>query len=205
MRPLDHPIPGGRRRTGALDDEALSRLVRAYHPLLVRVAMAYVHDPVIAEDVAQETWLGVVQGIDRFAGRSTPKTWIFRILTNIAKTRAEREARSVPFSSFGDDAGESVEAEWFTFPRDGVDGRWSSAPSGWREPDAVLVAKETRGEIAAAIAALPTRQRRVITLRGLEGRSAEEVCDQLGVTEVNQRVLLHRARLKVRAALKPVA
>jgi RNA polymerase sigma-70 factor (ECF subfamily) len=184
-----------------LDGEAFSALVRAYHPSLVRVAMAYVRDPVIAEDVAQETWLGVIRGMDRFAGRCSLKTWIFRILTNIAKTRAERESRSVPFSSFEDDAGESVEAEQFIRPADRIDGRWSSAPLGWREPDALLLAKETRHAIAAAIGRLPPMQRRVITLRSLEGRSAQEVCELLGLTEVNQRVLLHRARSKVRTAL----
>lgn len=198
----DHrPAAGEQGHAPQLDGEAFSALVRAYHPSLVRVAMTFVRDPAVAEDVAQETWLGVLRGIDRFAGRCSFKTWIFRILTNIAKTRAEREARSVPFSSFEDDGGEAVEAEQFLRQTDRVDGRWSSAPLGWREPDELLLAKETRLSIAAAIQTLPPMQRRVITLRGLEGRSAQEVCDLLGLSEVNQRVLLHRARTKVRTAL----
>jgi RNA polymerase sigma-70 factor (ECF subfamily) len=191
------------RSTPEIDGEAFSALVRAYHPSLVRVAMTFVRDAAIAEDVAQETWLGVLRGIDRFAGRCSFKTWIFRILTNIAKTRAEREARSVPFSSFEEDGGEAVEAEQFLRPTDRIDGRWSSSPLGWREPDERLIAKETRQDIAAAIEELPPMQRRVITLRGLEGRSAHEVCELLGLSEVNQRVLLHRARSKVRTALDP--
>jgi RNA polymerase sigma-70 factor (ECF subfamily) len=189
------------RGTPSLDGEAFSALVRAYHPSLVRVATTFVRDAAIAEDVAQETWLGVLRGIDRFAGRCSFKTWIFRILTNIAKTRAEREARSVPFSSFEEDGGEAVEAEQFLRPTDRIDARWSSAPLGWREPHELLLAKETRQDIAAAIEGLPSMQRRVITLRGLEGRSANEVCELLGLSEVNQRVLLHRARSRVRTAL----
>lgn len=184
-----------------LDGEAFSALVRAYHPSLVRVAMTFVRDPAVAEDVAQETWLGVLRGIDRFAGRCSFKTWIFRILTNIAKTRAEREARSIPFSSFEEDGGEAVEAEQFLRQTERIEGRWSSAPLGWREPAELLLAKETRRDIATAIAGLPPMQRRVITLRGLEGRSANEVCDLLGLSEVNQRVLLHRARSKVQTAI----
>ena len=204
--PGEAASPQREAHVGTLDGEAFSALVRAYHPSLVRVAMTFVRDPAVAEDVAQETWLGVLRGIDRFAGRCSFKTWIFRILTNIAKTRAEREARSIPFSSFEEDGGEAVEAEQFLRPTDRIDGRWSSAPLGWREPDELLFAKETRRDIAQAIESLPPMQRRVITLRGLEGRSANEVCDLLGLSEVNQLVLLHRARSKVRTALdEPLA
>src|SRR5437868_6485206 len=119
------PETSSPERQFSLDGEAFSALVRAYHPSLVRVAMTFVRDPAVAEDVAQETWLGVLRGIDRFAGRCSFKTWIFRILTNIAKTRAEREARSIPFSSFEEDGGESVEAEQFLRQTDRIDGRWS--------------------------------------------------------------------------------
>jgi RNA polymerase sigma-70 factor (ECF subfamily) len=168
-----------------LDGAAFSELVRAYHPALVRLAMRYVRDPAVAEDVAQETWLGVIVGLDRFGGRSSLKTWIFRILTNIAKTRAEREARAVPFGSFEDDP----------------EGRFLNVSTSFREPFDHLLEQEVRLAVADVIATLPPMQRRVLSLRGLEGRSAEEVCELLGLSEGNQRVLLHRARTKVRAAL----
>jgi RNA polymerase sigma-70 factor (ECF subfamily) len=186
------------------DEAAFMALVDRYGPSMLRLAMVYVRNRSVAEEVVQETWLGVLRGIDRFEGRSSLKTWIFRILTNTAKTRGQRESRSVPFASLGDDAEPAVEAERFLPPdHPRWPGHWSSPPSGWSHvPDERLVGKETLGVIAQAIETLPPAQREVITLRDLDGWSADEVCNTLGLTETNQRVLLHRARSKVRRALE---
>ena len=149
--------------------------------------------------------LGVFKGLDRFEGRSSLKTWIFRILTNTAKTRGEREGRSVPFSSLGGDADNEAPVEADRFLGDGHRwaGHWASSPRNPRDvPEERLLADEARGRIAAAIGTLPENQRAVITLRDVEGLSAEEACNVLGLSETNQRVLLHRARAKVRAAFE---
>ena len=167
--------------------------------------MMFVSSRAVAEEVVQEAWLGVLKGLDRFEGRSSLKTWIFRILTNTAKTRGEREGRSVPFSSLGGDDGDEapVDADRFLGPGHRWAGQWASAPRNPRDvPEERLLAKEARARIAAAIGALPENQRAVITLRDVDGFDADEARDILGITEVNQRVLLHRARAKVRAALE---
>jgi RNA polymerase sigma-70 factor (ECF subfamily) len=160
--------------------------------------------PSVAEEVAQETWLGVLNGLDRFEGRSSLKTWIFRILTNIAKTRAVRDGRTLPFSALQDPARvpeAAVEADRFLdseHPR--WPGHWAVKPAPW--PEEALVAGETRERLAEAIEALPATQRAVISLRDIEGWTSEEVRNALDLSETNQRVLLHRARSKVRAALE---
>lgn len=151
----------------------------------------------------QETWLAVFTGLERFEGRSSLKTWLFRILTNKAKTRGEREGRIVPFSTFvgdGDEGETAVDADRFVGPDHRHSGAWAAPPRG--VPEERLLAAETRARIESAIAALPPNQRAVITLRDVEGLSAEEACNVLGVSETNQRVLLHRARSKVRAAFE---
>jgi RNA polymerase sigma-70 factor, ECF subfamily len=156
-----------------------------------------------AEEVAQETWLAVLNGLDRFEGRSSLKTWIFRILTNIAKTRAVRDGRTLPFSALQDPAGvpeAAVDADQFLdseHPR--WPGHWVVKPVAW--PEEALLAAETRERLAEAIEALPATQRAVISLRDIEGWSSDEVRNALDLSETNQRVLLHRARAKVRAAL----
>jgi RNA polymerase sigma-70 factor, ECF subfamily len=186
------------------DEDAFAALVREYQPSLVRVARMYVPTQATAEEVAQETWLGVLNGIDRFEGRSSLRTWIFRILTNIAKTRAVRDGRTLPFSALQDPARvpePSVDADRFLdseHPR--WPGHWAAKPAPW--PDEALVAAETQARIAAAIDALPATQRTVITLRDVHGWSSDEVRNALDLSETNQRVLLHRARAKVRAALE---
>jgi RNA polymerase sigma-70 factor (ECF subfamily) len=181
------------------DESAFRALIEMYHAMLVRVARAYVPTNAIAEEVAQETWLAVVEGIDRFQERSSLKTWLFRILTNKAKTRGMRERRSLPFSSFESDDS-AVDAGRFHGPEHQWPGHWAAAPQAF--PEERLLAAETREVVEQAIEALPPTQRAVISLRDVEGWSAEEVCNALTLSETNQRVLLHRARAAVRAALE---
>jgi RNA polymerase sigma-70 factor, ECF subfamily len=186
------------------DEDAFAALVREYHPSLVRVARIYVPTQAAAEEVAQETWLGVLNGLSRFEGRSSLRTWIFRILTNIAKTRAIRDGRTLPFSSLRDPARvpeAAVDADRFLDPEHPRwPGQWAAMPEAW--PEDALLAKETRERLAEAIEALPPAQRAVISLRDVEGWSSEDVRNALDLSETNQRVLLHRARSKVRAALE---
>lgn len=190
------------------DEAAFTSLVTSYYPAMVRVALMYVPSRVIAEEVIQQTWLGVLRGIQRFEGRSSLKTWIFRILMNVAKTYGQREGRSVPFSALAEtelDADEpAVDPDRFRPGDDPVaPGGWASAPQAWDElPERYLLSRETRDQIYAAMAGLPPAQREVILLRDVEGLTADEVCDLLGTSQGNQRVLLHRARSKVRRALE---
>jgi RNA polymerase sigma-70 factor (ECF subfamily) len=188
------------------DEAAFRELLRRYGPSMLRVAMMYVSSRAVAEEVVQEAWLGVFAGLDRFEGRSSLKTWIFRILTNTAKTRGEREGRSVPLSSLAsddDDDEAAVDADRFQGPDHRWAGHWTSSPRSPRGvPEERLLAGEARSRIAAAVGALPENQRAVITLRDINGFDSEEACEILGISEVNQRVLLHRARAKVRAALE---
>jgi len=195
-------VAGLRRR----DEAAFMELVERYHQQLVRLARSFVSTPAAAEDVVQETWLGVLNGIDRFEERSSLKTWIFRILTNRAKTRGVRDSRVVPFSSLVADeagAGPSVEPERFFGPDHRIEGHWAVPPTRWAAGgEERALSRETREVIRTAIDALPPAQRAVISLRDVEGVEAPEVCDLLDLTEGNQRVLLHRARTKVRRALE---
>ena len=187
------------------DEAAFRALIEMYNAMLVRVARMYVSSQAVAEEVVQETWLAVLQGIDRFEGRSSLKTWVFRILTNRAKTRGGREARSVPFSALGGEteAGEpAVPEERFLSAEDPrAPHAWATPPRSWaRLPEERLEARETIDCIRMAIADLPDAQRTVIALRDIDGWTAMEVCDALEITDANQRVLLHRARSKVRLA-----
>ncbi len=189
------------------DESAFVSLIDRYHASMLRLAMAFVPSQAVAEDVVQEAWMGVLQGLSRFEGRSSLKTWIFRILTNRAKTRAQREVRSVPFSSlseFNTDLPEpAVEPERFTGPDQQWPGKWISFPRIWDEiPEERILSQETLTRIQEAIDTLPQGQREVIVLRDIEGCSSDEACNLLGVSEANQRVLLHRARCKVRRALE---
>jgi RNA polymerase sigma-70 factor, ECF subfamily len=186
-------------RLRAGDEAAFRTLIEMYHAMLVRVARMYVSSQAVAEEVAQETWLAVLQGIGRFEERSSLKTWIFRILTNRAKTRGIREGRTLPFSSLEADE-PAVEPERFHGGDHAWPGHWSALPSVF--PEERLLASETRNVIERAIEALPPTQRAVISLRDIEGWSADEVCNALTLSETNQRVLLHRARSAVRAALE---
>jgi RNA polymerase sigma-70 factor, ECF subfamily len=188
------------------DERAFATLIERYQPSLLRLAMLYVGDRGAAEDVVQETWLGVLQGIDRFEGRSSLKTWLFRILTNRAKRRGERDHRAIPFSAAwtpGEDDEPAVDPDRFRPPGDEWAGHWTSFPKNWDDlPEERFLSAETRAVVDAAIAALPPTQREVITLRDIEGWTSEEVRNALDLSETNQRVLLHRARSKVRRALE---
>jgi RNA polymerase sigma-70 factor (ECF subfamily) len=187
------------------DEAVFAQLVDAYSPGLMRMARMYVRDRAVAEEVVQETWLAVLRGIDRFEGRSSLKTWIYRILVNTAKTRGQREARSVPFSaaaSARDDDEGAVDADRFLDAGHRYAGGWMLGPSEWQTPEEELLQGEARDAILQAIEGLPESQRAVITLRDVEGFSAAEVAEMLGISAGNERVLLHRARTKVRAAIE---
>jgi RNA polymerase sigma-70 factor (ECF subfamily) len=186
------------------DEAAFAALMRMYGAGMLRVAQMFVSSRSVAEEVVQEAWLGVLKGIDRFEGRSSLKTWLFRIVANTAKTRGVREARSVPFSSFGGEENDvTVAAERFLGDGERFPGHWAVPPASWAGiPEARLLAAETMDVIRRELERLPPAQRAVLELRDIEGLSADEVCNALGLTETNGRVLLHRARAKVRAALE---
>ena len=182
-------------------------LIDRYAAAMLRLAMVYVRSRSVAEEVVQETWMAVLEGLNRFEGRSSLKTWLFRILTNCAITRAQREGRSIPFSSLEDIdtdyAEHAVDPDQFLQADHRWSGHWVSFPSNWQEvPEERLLSQETRAHLEKAINALPPSQREIIILRDIEGWKAEETCTFLGISEVNQRVLLHRARSKVRGVLE---
>jgi RNA polymerase sigma-70 factor (ECF subfamily) len=186
------------------DEAAFGQLVDRYYDTMLRVARMHVATKEAAEDVVQETFLGVIQGIDRFEARSSLKTWMFRILVNRAKTRGEREGRTRPFSSLQPELEEgepSVDPDRFLHEGRWA-GFWGSPPSTQHVPEARVLAVEAGDRLAAAIDALPPAQRVVLTLRDVQGFSAAEVCELLELSEANQRVLLHRGRSKVRAQLE---
>jgi RNA polymerase sigma-70 factor (ECF subfamily) len=187
------------------DERAFTELVDRHGAAMLRIARAYQRDRAVSEEIVQDAWVGVLKGIDRFEGRSSLRTWLLRIVANIAKTRAAREARTVPFSGLAaaevSEKRASVAPERFQRPDEPFPGHWSSPPRQWNRPDDDLLSSETRDRIGAAIDELPASQRVVITLRDVEGWSAVEVSRFLDISEINQRVLLHRARSRVRNAL----
>jgi RNA polymerase sigma-70 factor (ECF subfamily) len=191
------------------EEPAFVELIDRYHAGLVRLAHVFVPDAAVADEVVQEAWLGVLRGLHRFDARSSLKRWISTILINRAKTRAVRERRSIPFSALTDDTGfelfeSSVEPE--RFRSDDAEqwrGGWVSFPRDWTNaPDEQLLSEETQNHIHACIDALPDNQRDVVLLRDVHGLTADETCSLLRISEVNQRVLLHRGRAKVRRALE---
>lgn len=189
------------------DEAAFVRLVETLHGSMQRLAMVHVGDRAVAEEVVQDAWLGVLGQLDRFEGRSSLKTWVLRIVSNRAKTRAVRERRTVPFSALsgGDlEADEpAVDPDRFLPAGHRWTGHWASPPASWREvPEDRLLSAETMAEVGRAVATLPAAQRAVLVLRDVEGLTAAEACQLLGLTEGNQRVLLHRGRSKVRATLE---
>lgn len=195
----DHRLVEALRRG---DERAFEALVECHHGSLIRIALMYVRDRAVAEEVAQETWLVVLEGIDRFERRSSLKTWIFRILVNRAKTRGAREARQVPISALaGDDEQPEVAIDRFLPPDDPRRPLgWAAPPRAW--PEQRLLSRETVARVREAIAQLPPAQQSVIGLRDVDGHSAKEVATALGISAANERVLLHRARSRVRRELE---
>jgi len=186
------------------DEAAFAALVTRYHASLKRVARAYVSTDAVAEEVVQDTWMAAIRGLDRFEQRATIKTWLFRILTNQAKSRGMRERRTVPFASLAGADGEEPSVAPDRFQRDGDTwpGHWAIPPRPWQDPERRLASLESREHLRAAIAALPPTQQAVLTLRDVEGLESEEVCGLLDLSAGNQRVILHRARARVRADLE---
>jgi RNA polymerase sigma-70 factor, ECF subfamily len=210
---VDHAPAGGMLPADAVivvrlrdrDESMFAALIDAWSPGLLRAARAYVADEHAAQDVVQETWLGVLRGIGGFEQRSSLRTWVYRILINRAKTRGARDARTVPATSLTlttEDYGPTVDPARFRGTDDPYPGHWRSSPPEWPSPEDDAVAAETRARLAVALAGLPTRQRIVVTLRDVEGYTSDEVCELLSVSAANQRVLLHRGRAALRAALE---
>jgi RNA polymerase sigma-70 factor, ECF subfamily len=185
------------------DEDAFARLVGEHHATLRRVARLYVANTSIADEVVQDTWLGVIQGIWAFEGRSSLKTWIFRILVNRARTRAVRESRSAPLTDTPSTES-GAEPEPSVSPESPTPGHWAQPPlDPSSSPERSLLTKELRERLETVIDALPSNLRIVLWLRDVEGWSSDEVCNALAIQETNQRVLLHRARSRARAALEP--
>lgn len=187
-------------RLRAGDEDAFRGFVRDHHAAMVRFARTFVHTPQSAEEVVQETWLAVLQGLDRFEGRSSLKTWVFGILANRARTRGVRDGRMTLFSEIGTgepDAEPAVDPSRF-----GPSGSWREPPVAWGDPERLLLSVELRRHLNEGMDALPAGQRAVFVLRDVEGMSSEEACNVLGISETNQRVLLHRARSRLRGALE---
>ena len=178
------------------DRKAFEELVGKHNDTMLRVARAMLPSQGVAEEVVQETWLAILKGLARFEGRSSLKTWMFRILTNRARTRGRREVRMTPMSALGDE-GEPLDADKFD-----QQGFWRNPPSRWEgTPEKVVVDREIGLQLEQAIGQLPERQKLVLTLRDVKGWTSAEVCNVMDITETNQRVLLHRARTKVREGL----
>lgn len=181
------------------DEASFRELVHGYHASMIRVARLFVGSQAVAEEVVQEAWMGLLKGLARFEGRSSLKTWLYRIVVNRAKTRSLRERRSRPFSS--------LESEQDDMPMDPsrfkAGGGWASPLHPWNEtsPEDELVRSEALAEVKTALVALPDPQQTVVRLRDVEGWSSREVCELLELSDVNQRVLLHRGRVKIRNAV----
>jgi RNA polymerase sigma-70 factor, ECF subfamily len=189
------------------NEEAFGALVDRYHGAMIRFARGFVRDQAVAEEVAQDAWLGVLNGLADFAGRSSLKSWIFAIVANKAKTRAGKEARSIPFSAMAarevSGTEPAVDPGRFLGPDAEWPGHWARPPQSWGDrPEERLLGQETMQQLARIIEGLPPAQRMVITLRDVDGHDAKSVCNILGVTEMNMRVLLHRARSRVRGQLE---
>jgi len=190
-------------RLKAGDEAMFARLLDTWSRGLLRAARGYVSTHESAEDVVQETWLAVLRGVDRFEGRASLRTWVYRILVNIAKTRGVKDSRTVPFADLAsDDGGPTVDPARFRGPGDPYPGHWKQAPAAWPSAETEIERREVRSRIDHAVSDLPHRQRIVITLRDIEGYSSEEVCAILEISAANQRVLLHRARAAVRGRLE---
>jgi len=183
-------------RLRAGEEAAFVALVATHHDAMLRLASNFVSSRAVAEEVVQDTWLGVLRGIDRFEGRSSLRTWLLAILVNRARTTGVREARSVAVGDWE----AAVDRGRFD-----ASGAWSSPPQQWVEDvEDRLGAAELAGHIHAALEQMPARQRAVVTLRDVDGLDSDEVCEVLSLSQANQRVLLHRGRSQLRRALEAV-
>jgi RNA polymerase sigma-70 factor (ECF subfamily) len=194
-------------RLRAGNEAAFAELVDRWSPAMLRIARVYVATTQSAEDAVQDAWLGVIQGLPRFEGRSSLRTWVFTILVNQARRRGAREARTVPLSDLSrdDDTGPTVDPDRFQGPDDAHPGGWkpTARPVSWEgHPEGRALAGEALRLLESALTMLPPRQRTVVTLRDVQGLTAEEACEVLGVTPQNQRVLLHRGRAALRKTLE---
>jgi RNA polymerase sigma-70 factor (ECF subfamily) len=193
-------------RLRAGDTAAFAGIVDEWSPVMLRVARRYVRDRQTAEDVVQETWLGVMTGLGRFEGRSSVRSWTYSILINRAKTRRSRDARVVSSAELTglETSGPTVDPALFQGPDGGCPGHWTStgAPRPWEQPERLVLDHEIAALLERALDELPERQRLVVQLRDVEGMSAEETCEALRLSPGNQRVLLHRGRAALRAALE---
>jgi RNA polymerase sigma-70 factor (ECF subfamily) len=200
--PPDDALVAGLR---AGDEATFGRLLDAWSRSMARLARCYVSTQDSAEEVVQDTWLAVIQSVDKFEGRSSLKTWIYRILVNTAKNRGIREKRTVPWSGLlptDEDHGPTVDPARFQDANGAYPGHWRDFPAPWPTPEGAVLAGEIRQVIDEVLDTLPARQRTVLTLRDVDGHDSEEVCAMLEITAANQRVLLHRARAAVRARLE---
>jgi RNA polymerase sigma-70 factor, ECF subfamily len=185
----------------ARDETAFRDLIRSHHGAMVALARSFVGSRASAEEVAQDTWLAVLAGLAKFERRSSLKSWIFAILINKARSRAAREGRSVALTAEGEDGSDQP---WAVDPANFVaDGHWRVPPRLWDtlDPERIIAGRQLWQHVSRAIDGLPAAQRAVVILRDVEGHDAEETCRLLGLSEANQRVLLHRGRSRLRAAI----
>ena len=190
------------------DREAFATVVDGNSPWMMRIAMTYLPSRAIAEEAVQEAWVRCLRGLDGFEGRSALKSWLFVIVANCARRRAEREARTVPFSELArleaeGEASDPLDGRFFDGSHPRWANAWSTASASWeRTPEQKLLACEATARIQAAALRLPEAQRAVFVLRDVEGWGSNEVCEALGISGSNQRVLLHRARNALRLTLE---
>jgi RNA polymerase sigma-70 factor (ECF subfamily) len=205
VRDVSEPLPDDAVLLAGLrqrDEAVFAALIDAWSPGMLRAARAFVADQHAAQDVVQETWVGVLRGIEKFRGESSVRTWVYRIMINQARTRGVRDARIIPAGLPGDDAGPTVSPDRFRGPDESYAGHWRSLPAAWPTPEDGALTEETRRHLASALDRLPVRQRTVVVLRDVDGYSSDEVCDLLTISAANQRVLLHRGRAALRAAIE---
>ncbi|HEX3298480.1 MAG TPA: sigma-70 family RNA polymerase sigma factor [Actinomycetota bacterium] len=184
------------------DERTFMMMVDQHQPAMLRLAQMYVSSRAVAEECVQEAWIGILRGLPTFEARSSLRTWMYKIVTNVAKTRGVREGRSIPFSALAGDHDDPVDPSWFQGPDDPFPGGWRTFPDDWRGiPEDRLLGRETLDHIARALDSMPAAQAEVVRLRDVQGWSSDEVCNALDLTETNQRVLLHRGRSRIRREL----